>query len=377
MFFNLHGLVSLELVDEPDRIGEYFRRRLWFFETDLFDKEPDIRIVFTHRIDLGKGIRFIGNKSGTTAIFDSSSICITSLNKKVSILLKTSARRRYEVTCEIGINKEQLFNLVLSFLIQPVLLSKDSTLVHSSSVYFNDQGLLFAAWRDTGKTTVVLKLLSEGAAYVSEDFTIVTKNGTMFSYPEPMNLTRPHMLKDVKVSWKKLLLSQYLSRRMLKSSLLAIGRILQKVPLFPVGGLGTLLFQLGDDIQLSIVLPVKELFPQAEVVESCPIHSVFLIIRTEEDEIRIEQKDTEFILDKLVSSLSHEIESQMPGLYEVFRFAFPEKGQKLMRERESKVREILNEALKGKPTYYVEVPCHCGPDQMLSSMKEYFPRNNV
>lgn len=76
----------------------------------------------------------------------------------------------------------------MEFEIRRRLIEDDMALVHASSLRFNDQTILFPAWRSAGKTNTLLSLLREGADFLSDDRLWVGKDGSAMGYPLGVNL---------------------------------------------------------------------------------------------------------------------------------------------------------------------------------------------
>lgn len=90
--------------------------------------------------------------------------------------------------------------------IEPVLrwtfVEKGYALVHGATIAFGDKAYMITARTDTGKTTTLLKILShqrrdsDRAAFISDDMTIVSSDGTAYTYPKPMTISF-HTLRAV------------------------------------------------------------------------------------------------------------------------------------------------------------------------------------
>jgi dolichol-phosphate mannosyltransferase len=68
-------------------------------------------------------------------------------------------------------------------------------LVHGATIAFGKEAFIITARTDTGKTTTLLKILShqrrnsDQAAFLSDDMTIVSPDGTAFTYPKPLTIS--------------------------------------------------------------------------------------------------------------------------------------------------------------------------------------------
>jgi dolichol-phosphate mannosyltransferase len=90
-----------------------------------------------------------------------------------------------------------LYNNVVEALLRFVLVSRDRILLHSATVELQGCGVMLTARTDTGKTGTVMRLLRErGAAFLSDDMTIVEASGLAHCYPKPLTISA-HTLKNV------------------------------------------------------------------------------------------------------------------------------------------------------------------------------------
>ena len=90
-----------------------------------------------------------------------------------------------------------VYTNVVEALLRFLLVSRDRVLLHSATLELDGQGLMLTARTDTGKTGTVLRLLREqGAAFLSDDMTIVEPGGRAWCYPKPLTISS-HTLRAV------------------------------------------------------------------------------------------------------------------------------------------------------------------------------------
>jgi dolichol-phosphate mannosyltransferase len=88
-----------------------------------------------------------------------------------------------------------LYTNVLEPLLRWTFVKRGYALVHGATIAFGDSAYMITARTDTGKTTTLLKILayqrrnSDQAAFVSDDMTIVSPNGTAMDYPKPLTIS--------------------------------------------------------------------------------------------------------------------------------------------------------------------------------------------
>lgn len=95
-----------------------------------------------------------------------------------------------------------LYTNVIEPLLRWTFVKKGYALVHGATIAFGDKAYMITARTDTGKTTTLLKILayqrrnSDQAAFLSDDMTIVSADGTAMSYPKPLTISF-HTLRAV------------------------------------------------------------------------------------------------------------------------------------------------------------------------------------
>ena len=73
-------------------------------------------------------------------------------------------------------------------LIQLQLLKKGHAMIHAACIEKNNESSLIVSAKDMGKTSTTLALL-DNYNFMSDDLTIISENGTSYSYPEPVVIT--------------------------------------------------------------------------------------------------------------------------------------------------------------------------------------------
>ena len=69
-----------------------------------------------------------------------------------------------------------------------ILLSKGWCVAHASAVVYNGKAILFPAMGGTGKTNIMLELMSRGAKFIGDDRVLVGQEGEMALYPRWINM---------------------------------------------------------------------------------------------------------------------------------------------------------------------------------------------
>lgn len=88
-------------------------------------------------------------------------------------------------------NRGKMWNSLLSAVISLKLLQNNRSFIHSACASIKNHAFLLAAFPDTGKSSTVLSIVKEceNAEYLSDDLTIIDRNGNVYCYPIPMTMS--------------------------------------------------------------------------------------------------------------------------------------------------------------------------------------------
>lgn len=83
-------------------------------------------------------------------------------------------------------------SFLVRYVVEPLLwiklLEKGVATLHSSGVCDGKRAFLLTACKGVGKTSTILNLVNEGGTYMSDDFTLLSKDGIVYSYPTTIHL---------------------------------------------------------------------------------------------------------------------------------------------------------------------------------------------
>jgi dolichol-phosphate mannosyltransferase len=95
----------------------------------------------------------------------------------------------------LGLSPHVLYTNVIEPLLRWTFVKRGYALVHGATIAFGNAAYLITARTDTGKTTTLLKILTnqsrnkDQAAFLSDDMTIVSSNGMAMTYPKPLTIS--------------------------------------------------------------------------------------------------------------------------------------------------------------------------------------------
>jgi dolichol-phosphate mannosyltransferase len=109
-----------------------------------------------------------------------------------------------------------LYTNVVEPILRWTFVRKGYALVHAACVSFDGQAVLVTARTDTGKTSTILRTVENYAcSFLSDDMTIVSKDGQVMSYPKPLTISN-HTLSAVNanssLTWWERIALQFQSR---------------------------------------------------------------------------------------------------------------------------------------------------------------------
>jgi hypothetical protein len=332
----------------PASVRDRIRRRLGP-SSDGFEGEPDIRLTFKDSLPTSGRLRFLGLNHA--AYDDHYFYLLDDSGNRMRIDL-AALGEPCEVVCERAFAS-------LSFLLPMIglrLLRKGHVLLHSSSFVHDGKGCLVAGWQKGGKTEMLLAFMSQGAAFVSNEWSILSpKKGLVHGLGGVLQVW----------DWHLRYLPQYMNR--LPSSdrrRLKLFRIYQDFySAFPQGAAPhgvarKALHQLSLEGGVSSLRQVRttpeRLFGDSLWSGPAPLDRVFLAT-VGTGGTRVFSIDSDEIASRMVASQRYE-RRELLALYDHFRFAFPDQGNELLEHSHEHELSLLLRAFSDKPGYEIAHP---------------------
>src|SRR5215208_7477479 len=133
----------------------------------------------------------------------------------------------YKDLVEVAVSRILRFSphVLYTNVVEPILrwamVRKGYALVHAACVAVDGQAVLITAQTDTGKTSTILRTVDNYAcSFLSDDMTIVSRDGRVMSYPKPLTISN-HTLSAVNanssLTWWERIALQFQSRLHSKS----------------------------------------------------------------------------------------------------------------------------------------------------------------
>jgi putative flippase GtrA len=210
--YNIHNIIKVASMYELPEL-EYFR-------VPALSGDPDIRLRLERRRkkDRRRSQRTAGAPRRST-----DDIRYGESLGRYGFEVSISNKDRVDVAVSsiLKFSPHVLYTNVVEPILRWNFVRKGYALVHAACISFDGQAVLITARTDTGKTSTILRTVDNYAcSFLSDDMTIVGKDGTVLSYPKPLTISN-HTLSAVNanssLTWWERIALQFQSRLHSKS----------------------------------------------------------------------------------------------------------------------------------------------------------------
>jgi len=194
-YYSLHDILKIKTNTETP-IPDYFKKEEIEedFEPDIEISQQDLKFDRPEERKKRSGAFFYWTENKALFIdyelpFLNAKLVIDDLEGKTKIKFTKAFDKFGKIS--------QLIEAILSI----KLVQKGYAIVHSGCLNYNQgDAILFTALRDTGKTSTILSLLDgKDFRFMSDDLTIMSKSGEVYSYPRKVNIS-PYTLSGSVIS---------------------------------------------------------------------------------------------------------------------------------------------------------------------------------
>ena len=215
--YNIHNIIQVASMFELPEL-EYFR-------VPALTADPDIRVRLERRRKERRKPKSINQsnklqaqrRSGIDQRYDKKIAYSESLGRfgfEVSIAYKECVEVAVSPILQLSLHV--LYTNVIEPILRWAIVRKGYALVHAACVSVNGKAVLVTARTDTGKTSTILRTVDNYAcSFLSDDMTIVSKDGQVMSYPKPLTISN-HTLSAVNanssLTWWERIALQFQSR---------------------------------------------------------------------------------------------------------------------------------------------------------------------
>jgi hypothetical protein len=197
-FYNIHDILRVASM--------YQLPELQYFRVSNLPEEPDIRLRLERRHRERRHER--RNASKTQANSQRRNVNprrtgdpihygegLGRYGFEISIVYKNIVE--VAVSPILGSSLHVLYTNVIEPVLRWALVRKGYALVHAACIAMDGRAVLVTARTDTGKTSTILQAVNNlSCSFLSDDMTIVGRNGAVMSYPKPLTISH-HTLNAV------------------------------------------------------------------------------------------------------------------------------------------------------------------------------------
>jgi hypothetical protein len=349
--FDLHGFVGVRLVDAGPRELRAVARQLGPIHAPL-DREPDLLVRFVERLETPALLRTLDQ--GDVAFTEDEFLVLHGPHgtpARVSIPFERVGGR-CEIVCQRGAAGVPL----LLPIVHTTALAKGALPLHASAFDFQGTGVVATGWSKGGKTETLLAFMANGARYVGDEWVYLGEaGGRMFGIPEPIRVRDWH-LDQMPRHRARLGRGARLRLAALRGLVGAASRVAagsSRRRSAPARWLGRALPRLRK--QLHLDCPPAELFGEPALALRGTPHVIVFVSCHESPEIVVDRADPAEVAQRMVLSFE-EKQRDFASYYRKFRFAFPERRNERIEEAAAVLRQLLPQALSGKPAWEVRHP---------------------
>lgn len=364
--FDLHGFVSVRLLDATHAEAEAVRRQLGPIEMPL-DREPDITCRFVDRLERTANLRYIGLDDA--AFTDDAYLILRSRHKsKARVQVPfSSIGRQCELICERGLRAVPLLVAIINL----TALAKGFVPLHASAFRYGETGVMVVGWAKGGKTEALLGFMANGASYIGDEWIYVASDGSrIFGIPEPMKIWAAHLasmpvFRDAASVGERLRLASLESSVRLARGTAAVTR---KTPL------GALLRRSLPMLQQQayVHLSPTQLFGEERTELSGGLDVVVLAMTHDAPQVVVEETDIDEMSRRMPFSVEFE-RLELMAHYLRFRFAFPDATNPLLDDALERQRNLLRAALSGKRALTLLHPYPAPIPEMYEALRQCLP----
>ncbi len=348
--FDLHGLARIRLIDAMPKDVRTVARQVGPIEAPVAG-DADITIRFVDAVPVAGTVRIVGLDQG--AYTDDSFLVLRSKHKsrgRVRVPLDEIGGR-FEIQCERGAAAVPQLIPILNL----TVLARGALPLHSSAFVIDGIGVAACGWSKGGKTETLLAFMRRGARYVGDEWVYVTGDGKwLHGIPEPIRLWDWHLGQ---IPEYRALVSR---RDRIKlgtiGAVAAAHRGLPRSARRRVPGMHafdrvmTLL-----EGQRHVDPPAEELFGRERWVERAAFDRLVFLGNAQVSGVRVEPIDPLDVAARMTFSHVHHRLGFL-DYYWQYRYAFPDRPNRIVDQIESIERDLLRQVFAGKPAIEVLHP---------------------
>lgn len=237
-------------------------------------------------------------------------------------------------------------------LLDVAVVERGAAMFHAATVGYRGHSVALPAAGGTGKTSSIAKLVRRpGFSFMGDDWAFMTEAGQVLNYEKPMFI-KPHHRKiypHLFSGSRKPLVPVKLSR--------PVGRVTSAVHPHIVNypKLADLARRWSPEHR---IVTAGQALPGVRVTGSAPVLTSIFVERYEGARTRLTERDTDWMVERMLGNFHIE----MPHFSRELLAGMAATSQLSLAHYFEKKRQILSQALAGRPVYVLQVPSVYNPD---------------
>ncbi len=357
MLFKIGDTAVIRIDNAPARVMDTLKEE--GFTNHRIERSDDVRLSFSfvESIDIHDAVTLVtmsGRKEDRLFLFDK-------YDSLILCDLSTAGEENSEILVEEGIDPV-FFYAFLEHMIRILLLSENKVMIHASAVSHADGAFVCFGWDRSGKSSLLLEFIEHGGVFIGDDRTILCEDGSVIPYYKNIRQFRHEIIDYPEILGRYPGGSTRLIRFFMRFETLL--RSTKSKYLKRFLRLSLLVIRKLDKRTAYLTIPVdkcKEENPRFQ------IQNLFMINRSLTDSIVINEEPIERHIDGMVSNILFD-DRDLMSMYQQFKFLFPDKDNRLLRNYQQTVSDIIRRALARRSIHTVLFPETCSIRSLYDEM---------
>jgi hypothetical protein len=354
---NVQGLACVRFVDPSESVLHHIAGQLGVSSGEPCG-DPDICVTFVDRFDDEESLRLLELNNMPFAYSKNHFYLLDDKGYRTRLDFRQIGQR-LDLVCERGITEIPLLTSLLSL----TLIRKGHLMLHASAFSYRGKGILATGWQTGGKSEMLLAFMNAGAAYVSDDWTLVRHGDhKLCGLRSDVNIWNwqfeqlPLFRKRISSAAQRRLRLLATYRRVYKMLTGAPGKRKRNYE-----SSGSMLRRLLAKIDREAARTARvstspgKLFQDQVTTGPVSLDVAFLANVVQDEPLNVVPVEPREVAERMLASQAYE-RRDLRDAYHKFRFAFPERAAGTLESLEAQELLLLTQSLGNRKTYEVTHP---------------------
>jgi hypothetical protein len=340
------GAATVRLVEPPERVATSLVATLGASVRP--SAQADVVVRFVDRLP-SQGLRRL--ELAEAAFDDEAFYVVDAFGARTRLDLDRIGTGPLELVCERSVREIPLLIPILGL----VLLAKGHVLLHAAAFVHRGRAFLAVGWKKGGKTELLLAYMSNGAAYIADEWTLVSPDGTAAGLGGPVRVWGWHLQQLPELRKR---VPARMRARLALADAYRRGYGLLPRPGPASGSLRERFDRLGRDGGVpwfgQVALEPTDLFGRPSAADGVKL-DVAILMQAGEGGTTTARTSGREIARRMVASQEYE-RAALLRAYDEFRFAFPGRRNDLLEHAAQEEQRLLEQALENVPALELRHP---------------------